>query len=195
MPTNAQLRRALERRIGQPLTAELVEQVRAECDDFALEQGAKADAAVLERLKFYLGGRADALAFMRGVIDLAHVWDDLVDRDVDVSPQAVNGALWFAAVGMQRNPFFAAHRDRLLPVIETGILNWFAANELESAGTMTALEVAHVIRCQVGDVLLLAAEIIHGHEFAARHAAGMRMLTQQDSLADYLNDFKEHAHA
>lgn len=195
MPTNAQLRRALESRIGQPLTAELVAQVRAECDDFALEQGAKPDAAVLERLAFYLNSNDGAMRLMLGVIDLAHVWDDLVDQDVKLAPEAINRALWFAVVGLQRNPFFQQHRDRLLPVIETGILNWFAANDLEASGGMSELEVAHVIRCQVGDLLLLATEIIQGHEFASRHAAGMRMLTQQDSLTDYLNDFKERAHA
>jgi hypothetical protein len=81
-----------------------------------------------------------------------------------------------------------------LPVIETGILNWFAANDLEADGRLTSLEVAHVIRCQVGDLLLLASEIINGHEFASQHAAGMRMLTQQDDLRSYLNDL-EASHA
>jgi hypothetical protein len=195
VPTNAQLRRALESRIGQPVTADLIAEVRAECDDFALDQAAKPDEAVMERLSFYLNGDAGAISFMIGIIELAHVWDDLVDQDVKLEPANVNRALWFAVIGLQRNRFFVEHRDRLLPVMETGILNWFAANELEADGRMPSLEVSHVIRCQVGDVLLLAAEIIHGHEFAAAHAAGMRMFTQQDALADYLNDFKERAHA
>jgi hypothetical protein len=195
VPTNSQLRRALDRRLGQPLTADLAIEIERECDDFTLDQAAKPDALVIERLSFYLGGCDDAVRMMLGIIDLAHVWDDLVDRDQPVAPKAVNGALWFAVVGLQRNRFYAEHRDRLLPVIETGILNWFAANDLEADGRMTSLEVAHVIRCQVGDVLLLAAEIIHGHEFAAAHAAGIRMFVQQDARAEYLNDVKERAHA
>lgn len=195
MPTNAQLRSALLRRQGQILSPLAVEGICAECDDFALEQGAKPDARVMERLSFYLGGHDDAVRFMLGVIDLAHVWDDLIDRDVKIEPAVVNRALWFAVVGLQRNRFFVQHRDRLLPVLETGILNWFAANDLEADGRMSSLEVAHVIRCQVGDVLLMAAEILQGHDFAAKHAAGMRMFTQQDSLDEYLRDFQEAAHA
>lgn len=194
MPTNSQLRRALDKHLGQPVTADLAQRIMLECDDFALDQAAKPDDIVRERLAFYLGSNDGAMRFMQGIIDLAHVWDDLVDSDVAVPPEAVNRALWFAVVGLQRNPFWCAHHDRLLPVLETGILNWFAANELEADGRMTSLEVAHVIRCQVGDVLLLAAEIINGHEFAAQHAAGMRMLTQQDDWQSYFKDL-EAAHA
>lgn len=195
MPTNAQLRSALLRRQGQTLSPLAVEGICAECDDFALDQDAKPDARVMERLSFYLGGQDDAVRFMLGVIDLAHVWDDLIDRDVKIEPAVVNRALWFAVVGLQRNRFFVQHRDRLLPVLETGILNWFAANDLEADGRMSSLEVAHVIRCQVGDVLLMAAEILQGHEFASAHAAGIRMFVQQDDLSSYLNDFKERTHA
>ncbi len=130
-----------------------------------------------------------AVKFLADLAYIAHVWDDLVDKDVEVSPIQITRAFSLSVLGFNANPFFRAHVDRLLPVLETGILNWLGANQLEKVGTNHCLQVAHVIRCSVGDVAVACASVIHGFDKAAEMAAELRMIMQQDSLEDYIADF------
>lgn len=195
MPTNRHLRRVLEAHAGQSLTPEVVERIAAQCDDLSLDQASKPDDAVRQRLLDAFLGDADAADLVLLIAGIAHTWDDLIDRDRIVPPAAVHRAFTDATIGLSLNPFFRRHCDQLLPVLRTGILGWHAANDLEADGRFDSLQVAHVIRCAVGDVVLLMAELAGGHEHAMRHAAGLRMLMQQDDLTGYLNDFKEARHA
>jgi hypothetical protein len=165
---------------------------------FSLDQADKDEAALYARLEELLLGRKDAAGFIKDLAYIAHVWDDLVDRDVYVSPMSVSRAFTKAILGFNSNPFFRQHCDTLVPVLATGILNWHGANDLETLGTPHALQVSHVTRCSVGDAAVLAASLVGGFEHAMTVAAELRMLMQQDSLEDYLADFeaagKEHTH-
>ena len=158
-------------------------------DRFSLSQSNKDETAMLARLRELFLGRDDAVDFIRNLVFVAHIWDDLVDRDVSVAPADVNRAFTLAIVGFNTNSFFRQNVDTLLPVLMTGILNWHGANELEAHGTPHALQVAHVTRCSAGDVAVLTAGLIGGMEHGARCAAEIRMRMQQDSLEDYLADF------
>lgn len=195
MPSNRQLRRALDEHLGQQLTPELAARIALQCDDLSLAQDSKPDDVVRARLLDAFAGREDAADLVLLLASIAHTWDDLIDRDRPVLPQGIHRAFTNAVIGLNLNPFFRAHCAALLPVLNTGILNWHAANELENDGRLESLEVAHVVRCAVGDVALLIAEICGGRAHAMSHAAGLRMLTQQDSLASYLRDFKEAGNA
>lgn len=195
MPTNRQLRRVLEAHAGQSLTPEVVARIAAQCDDLSLAQSSKGEDAVHDRLLDAFVGDENAVGVLLLIADIAHTWDDLIDRDRPVSRADIHRAFTNAVIGLNLNPFFRAHCTTLLPVLMSGIHNWHAANELERDGRRESLEVAHVIRCAVGDVALLMAEICGGREHAMEHAAGLRMLVQQDSQSSYLSDFKEASHA
>lgn len=191
MPTNRQLRRALDDHLGQPLTPELAARIARQCDDLSLAQDSKPDDVVSERLLEAFLGNQHAVDLVLLLASIAHTWDDLIDRDRPVSPQAIHRAFTQAVIDLNLNPFFRRHCTTLLPVLQTGILNWHAANALEADGRKESLEVAHVVRCAIGDVVLLIAALCGGHEHAMQHADGLRMLVQQDSLDSYLRDFKE----
>ena len=118
------------------------------------------------------------------------MWDDLIDQDKPVTARQVNDVFYRCLVALPSNRFFSNYSSQLLPLIEAGILNWHGANQLEKVGSDHALQVAHVTRCSVGDVAVLSASLIHGHEYASSVAAELRMLMQQDSLEDYLRDLR-----
>ena len=157
---------------------------------FSLAQGDKDEDALFARLEELLLGRKDAVGFIKDLAYIVHVWDDLVDGDVQVTPLSVSRAFTKAILGFNSNPFFRQHCDTLMPVLATGILNWHGANDLETLGGDHALQVAHVTRCSVGDVVVLAASLVGGFEYAMGVAAELRMIMQQDSLEDYLADFR-----
>ena len=137
-----------------------------------------------QRIGALMGGNPGALELIRDLHRISHVWDDLIDGDRHVTPQAINAAFIAATVGLALNPFYQQNIRVIAPVMLTGILNWRAANAMEAAGEH--LEIAHVIRCSLADVALLCAALCMGHERAAEAAAELRVLFQQDELATYL---------
>jgi hypothetical protein len=157
---------------------------------YSLAQTDKSMERTLARLLEIFQGNEQALAFLKDIHFISHVWDDLVDRDRPVSPETVSTAFEKALIGVNMNPFFRRNAPLLLPVMLNSTLLWHAANDLEADGSAHALQVAHVIRCAPGDLSLICAAIVGGTEHAKKHAAELRMLMQQDSLEDYLADFK-----
>lgn len=159
-------------------------------DPFSLEQDDKPEALVRARLLEAFRGNLDAVRLIDDIRAIAHTWDDLIDQDRKPSPDEINQAFAAATVGLNLNAFFRQHASLITPVLLSGILNWYAANDLEKDGREHCLDVAYVIRCAVGDVALICAFIVGGMAHAQAHAARLRMLTQQDSRTDYLNDFR-----
>jgi hypothetical protein len=156
---------------------------------FSLSQQDKSLPRTLERLREIFRGNEQAVAFMRDLHFISHVWDDLVDGDKPVSPAMVSIAFEKALIGVNLNPFFRDNAAMFLPVMLNSALLWHAANDLERDASPHALQVAHVIRCAPGDLALICAAVIGGTDHAKAHAAELRMLMQQDSLEDYLADF------
>lgn len=160
-------------------------------DLFSLEQDDKPEHLVRERLLAAFRGNEDAVRLIYDIRAIAHTWDDLIDGDKVATPAEIHQAFTAATVGLNLNAFFRQHAALITPVLLTGILNWHAANDLEKDGREHCLDVAYAIRCAVGDVALLCAFVTGGMAHAQAHAAQLRMLLQQDSRTDYLNDFRE----
>lgn len=140
-------------------------------------------------------GNQAAVEYVLMVARVVDVWDNLVDRDVPVSDEAINTAFWLLAVEIPRNAFFQAFANDLLPVTATGILNWLAANKLERSREHRAIEIAHVIRYSIADVALLAALLCGGREWAEEVGPELRMRSQRSDLNEYINSLKGLGHA
>lgn len=160
---------------------------------YSLAQQDKNLHRTFDRLAEIFLGNEQAVAFMRDIHYISHVWDDLVDRDREVTPDRVSIAFEKSLFGINMNPFFRDNSALLLPVMINSALLWHAANDLEADGGAHAMQVAHVIRCAPGDIALMCASAIGGMEHAKKHAAELRMLMQQDSLEDYLSDHSRTA--
>lgn len=122
---------------------------------------------------------------------VADVWDDLIDQDKPVSEERINEAFYLAMVQIPANAFYQRHGPTLRPVLATGILNWMAATSIERSKdrTLEQLQISHVIRYSIADIMLLIAHLIGGREWGFKWAAQLRLLGQKNSFGDYL---KEH---
>jgi hypothetical protein len=158
---------------------------------FDLSQDAKARTNPWARLRELFKGDETAVSLVYDLYFISHVWDDLVDGDKPVSPDVVSKAFQKALIDVNLNRFFRDNAAMILPVLLNATLLWHGANDLERDGGQHALEVAHVIRCAGGDIAMICAAIIGGTDYAKRHAAEIRMLAQQDCLADYLADWRK----
>jgi hypothetical protein len=136
-------------------------------------------------------GNTDAFELASMLAELVDTWDDAIDRDKPVTDDRLNRSFWLALVEMPGNEFYRSYGHMLRPVVATGILNWIAANKLQSSRDVHHVEIAHVIRYSIGDVLMLIATIIGGQEWGFKVAADIRLMCQKNTLAEFK---EEHGH-
>ena len=68
----------------------------------------------------WFGGNENALRMFNAFVDLAHVWDDLVDKDKPVSADDINRAFLTCLVYLPANPFYRSIQNEILPMWEIG---------------------------------------------------------------------------
>jgi hypothetical protein len=71
---------------------------------------------VFEGKSEWFGGDEQALLMFRLFGELAHTWDDLIDRDKEVTDDAINKAFAIALVYLPANPFYQRIQPQILPM-------------------------------------------------------------------------------
>lgn len=130
-----------------------------------------------------------ATAFVRDFFIACHLWDDLIDRDQEVSPESIDGAFWRVMVSIPSNPFYQRHINELQPVIATAILDWFAANELET-GDDHERHISYTLRCGILSIITYCAMLVGGPEWARAIGPEIRRFGQRETLAEYMGDLR-----
>lgn len=133
-------------------------------------------------------GNQAAADYVLMVAQVADVWDNLIDKDVKPSDEAINQAFWNLAIMIPRNPFYRANSGDLLPVMATGISNWLVANQLEKRmPDSRSIEIAHVIRYSIADVALLVAALVGGRKWVEEVGAELRLRAQRSDFKEYVD--------
>lgn len=143
-----------------------------------------------EFMHYAFKGSEPAIAFVKAIHDVAHVWDDLVDKDKQVADLEVGRAFFTALVGIPANPFFRQYSDSLLPVMAASCFNYQIANDFEKSGDREKQIIAHAIRYGVADVLLHVAFIVGGWDWVAEVGPELRARSQKDILSHYLTEIE-----
>jgi hypothetical protein len=105
----------------------------------------------------WFGGNQDALNMYRAFVNLAHTWDDMIDRDKPVSADDINRAFLTCLVYLPANPFYRAIQDQILPM-------WLVV--VSSYETANAFEKAHSLRYAAGNIVAYAVHVCLGAEKA-----------------------------
>jgi hypothetical protein len=110
-------------------------------------------------------GNMHAFSLANSVILLSNIWDDLIDQDQPVTRTQINSAFYCALSEIPQNPFFAAHRDYLQPLLDSVMVSYFCANEWEQTQDPHGMELGHVLRYAptifIGAVVNLAHDAIY----------------------------------
>ena len=124
------------------------------------------------------------------ILDTLHIWDDLYDKDKEVSPETVNYAFFNAMYKLQKNVIWQHCNlgEHMLNVI----LRWQDANVLErEQETEDDLHKAYMLRAGLYDLFVIIAYHLHGMAWAATIGPDVRRF-----YCETLKDFKEEmAHA
>lgn len=131
-----------------------------------------------------------ALAFLRDMAQVMHLFDDLVDRDRYVADGEIVEALWKALVTLPGNPFYRAHEEVMRPIVMNAIINWRIATHIErqEKHTETGLQAAFILRSSYIDMVTTAALIIGGPEWAVHVGPGLREWAHSEGFDTYLQN-------
>lgn len=137
----------------------------------------------------WMRGNESAVGFCRAFMYVIHLWDDLIDKDCERNDQDINTAFRIL-FDLPMNEFYLRHYHQLQPVIATGINAWVAANVMEQGLHDADLDVAYAVRCNILSVIIHAAQIIGGSQWAEQVAVEVWRFGMRESLADYKDDLK-----
>lgn len=135
-------------------------------------------------------GDQDALALVVSLNHIAHVWDDLIDKDKPVSNDQINALIWAVLGDVPTNPFYFRHFAKLQPLIENALVGYMTANELEK-GDKKDRVIAFTLR--YAGVVNVVAHMIHlvgGREWAAQWCPQLWRLSIKDDLSKYLAELE-----
>jgi len=114
----------------------------------------------------WFGGNQDALNMFRMFVDLAHTWDDLVDRDKPVDDDRINNAFLIALVYLPANPFYQQIQRDIMPMWLTVVSAYQTANFFERAKDEHGVEIAHTLRYAAGNIIAYAVHVCVGPDKA-----------------------------
>jgi len=144
---------------------------------------------LIERLKYVLRGDVEAINYCLDLIYVAHLWDDLIDKDKERTDYEINDAFRICLVGIPLNPFFQKYSAFLLPLMHTAILQYEAANKIEQ-GDKKPKEPAFWLRNAVLNIIAACICIIGGMDWYREVAADFYIFLWRD-FKKFYNTFKE----
>jgi hypothetical protein len=137
----------------------------------------------------WFNGNQDALNMYRMFVDLAHLWDDLVDKDVDATEDAINNAFLICLVYLPANPFYRQIQEAVLPMWLTVVSAYQTANKFERDKDPHGIEIAHGLRYAAGNIMAYAVHVCVGPEKAKEILPEMWKSVFHERFDDYR---KEH---
>ena len=130
------------------------------------------------------GGNEDAVRLIAEVWAHVEIWDDLVDQDKPVAPEAVNALMTWAIFELPLNPIYQAC-PQLQLLFRVVVSNWLASNALEKRGQEGKAR-AYSLRCSPYDFFVGVVLIVSGARAADEAALFFRSLPTGESFEQYM---------
>jgi len=147
--------------------------------------------ALASKLMFFLKGNLDAVRLCLDLVFIAHLWDDLIDRDRERSKEDINTAFRIALCDIPGNPFFFDHIGEFKTLIMNVILQWQDANALETKPESDHdLHMAYMLRAGLIQIISYCAYLIGGPEWIAQVGPDIRRL-YEEPLNEYMKEMKK----
>jgi hypothetical protein len=140
----------------------------------------------------WFGGDQNAYNLFQMFIELSHTWDDIVDKDKDVSEDQVNNAFLIALVYMPSNPFYQRIQSAILPMWIPVVSAYKTANKFEQDKDEHGIEIAHNLRYAAGYIISYMVHVCVGYEKAQEFMPDVWKAVVFERFDDYR---KEHLNA
>ena len=141
-----------------------------------------------DALMRWLKGNSAAADYVEMSCRIAHLWDDLIDRDKVVAISDINQGFFEALVRLPRNPFYKQHFEHLNSVLINAISNWQIATRMERDGESYEQSIAFILRSSYTDLVTQSALLIGGDQWACDVGEEVRRLTHGETFEGYLKN-------
>jgi len=146
-----------------------------------------------DQLLAWFKGNAAAADYVDMVCRIAHLWDDLIDRDKEVPDDEINQGFFEALIKLPRNPFYRTHFDHLNAVLINAVSNWQIATKLEREGGDYEKSIAFVLRSSYADLITQSALIVGGEKWACQVGEEVRKATHGETFDGYIKNLSKEA--
>jgi hypothetical protein len=136
----------------------------------------------------WFGGDQNAILLYEQVVELAHIWDDLVDRDKPVSNEQINRAFHIALFLMPANPLYDQLRHVFTPMWAVVAHAYTVANHFEAEKDLQGLEISHNLRYAGGHLLAYLMVVCIGEQEARKHMPDLWKEIVNERFQDYLEE-------
>ena len=144
---------------------------------------------LVDKLFVWLKGNEQAVRFCIDLTYIAHLWDDLVDKDKERTDDEINTAFRIALVDIPVNPFYLDNISELRPLMMNAILQWQDANYLEIKGDYHDQHMAYMLRASFLQIFNYCAYLCGGPDWIKEIGPEMRRIYEED-LFEYLKEFE-----
>lgn len=140
----------------------------------------------------WFGGNHEALEMFRMLVRISHTWDDLIDKDREVSDDTIDQAFLMCLVYLPANRFYQSIQQAVLPMWLTVVSAYQTANKFERDKDPHGIEIAHSLRYAAGHIVAYAIIACVGQEKAKEYLPDMWKTVFFERFDDYR---KEHLDA
>lgn len=134
---------------------------------------------------------SDAMRFCLQLMDLIHIWDDLIDKDIEPDAETINRAMLTALVDLPLNPFYHKHVQALAPLLVNAFLQWQDANSMEVPGAPDSdLNMAWMLRASVYQIFAFCVFLAGGMDYARQVGPTVRRM-YGEKLEQYKEEMRQ----
>lgn len=126
-------------------------------------------------------GHPETMQFCLDVLYIAHLWDDLIDKDKTRLPEEINQAFEILLLGMPSNPFYRTYQAALMPLIHIAISSWYEANRRQH-GIEQDKFYAFYLRNQLLNIVYFSCLMVNGDIAILHDHFSRQMKLQYDTF-------------
>jgi len=115
-------------------------------------------------LNRWLKGDPGAIRYVLDMVYIAHLWDDLVDRDKERTKEEIDHAFKVCLFHLVENPFYTRFIGELKPVMVNAYLNWQASNMIKDKAKEWFL------RASIYNIIVHCAYLVGGMQWGEQMA-------------------------
>lgn len=129
----------------------------------------------------------NAYELVRILLRACNIWDDLIDGDKPVDKEQINYAFTALSHDLNRNAFYVAFNNELLPMYTNSIISWLTANYFEEQLDDFGIDIAYGLRYAVVQMCAHVIYLVHGAriDVAMKYTPELYLALYQDRFDEY----------
>lgn len=137
------------------------------------------------KIKWFKGNQS-AIDFVNHLFYAVEFWDDLIDKDVEISNERINEVMTILFIGLTSNNWFIDHREYYHPLIIMAINGFNDANKMAKDSDDKIKNLAFHIRNLGTEIQIATAFLIGGFDYMNSISEEIRRFYAFEDYKDWI---------